>query len=161
MNKTIILLSLIFVILMGFIVFTIKEIIPNSKSLKSDESTIKPSAIESNDLQFTNSNSIPGDSIIENLLPSDLNMKEAQNDYAGLDVSISDFLFIPQIIRAKTGTTVTWINDDPAPHQIMSTVFSSNILNTGDSFSFTFTLPGIYNYRCSLHPAMSGQVIIE
>ena len=80
-----------------------------------------------------------------------------------LQVQIDQFIFAPQRIIVKTGTTVTWINDDDVPHTVVSNnkVFKSKTLDTKDSFSFTFMTPGAYDYFCSLHPHMTGTVVVE
>ncbi len=80
-----------------------------------------------------------------------------------LQVQIDQFIFAPQRITVKTGTTVTWINDDDVPHTVVSNnkVFKSKTLDTKDNFSFTFVTPGIYDYFCSLHPHMTGTVVVE
>ena len=58
---------------------------------------------------------------------------------------------------------MTWRNEDDIPHTIASTVraFKSKALDTDDSFSFTFTEPGSYDYFCSLHPHMTGKIVVE
>jgi plastocyanin len=63
----------------------------------------------------------------------------------------------------KTGTTVIWRNEDDIPHTVSSStrLFKSKALDTDDSFSFTFTAPGTYEYFCSLHPRMTGTVVVE
>ena len=63
----------------------------------------------------------------------------------------------------KAGTTVTWKNEDDIPHTVVSTTkaFRSKALDTDDSFSFTFTTPGTYEYFCSLHPHMVGTVVVD
>jgi plastocyanin len=63
-------------------------------------------------------------------------------------------------IDVPAGTTVTWINDDSMPHTVTSTegAFDSDTLNHGESFSFTFTTPGEYDYFCEIHPTMTGRV---
>ena len=78
-------------------------------------------------------------------------------------VEIDQFAFVPQRITVKAGTTVTWINGDDAPHTIASSskLFKSKALDTGDKFSFTFTTPGTYAYFCSVHPHMTGTVVVE
>jgi plastocyanin len=80
-----------------------------------------------------------------------------------LQVQIDQFIFAPQRITVKTGTTVTWINDDDIPHIVVSNnkLFKSKTLDTKDSFSFTFMTPGTYDYFCSLHPHMTGTVVVE
>jgi plastocyanin len=80
-----------------------------------------------------------------------------------LQVQIDQFIFAPQRITVKTGTTVTWVNDDDIPHTVVSNnkLFKSKTLDTKDSFSFTFMTPGAYDYFCSLHPHMTGTVVVE
>ena len=80
-----------------------------------------------------------------------------------LQVQIDQFIFAPQRITVKTGTTVTWVNDDDIPHTVVSNnkLFKSKTLDTKDSFSFTFVTPGTYDYFCSLHPHMTGTVVVE
>jgi plastocyanin len=78
-------------------------------------------------------------------------------------VEIDNFAFSPGRIAVKTGTTVTWLNADDTPHTVASSskLFKSKALDTDDSFSFTFTTPGMYEYFCSLHPYMTGTVVVE
>ncbi|HTP91446.1 MAG TPA: cupredoxin family copper-binding protein [Xanthobacteraceae bacterium] len=78
-------------------------------------------------------------------------------------VSIDNFTFTPQTLTVKAGTTVTWTNKDDIPHAIAATDkgFRSKALDTDDSYSFTFTTPGTYQYFCSLHPHMTGTVVVE
>ena len=78
-----------------------------------------------------------------------------------IEVKIDNFAFAPQRIVVQAGTTVTWTNADDAPHTIVSKVFKSGALDTEDKFSFTFTTPGTYDYFCSLHPHMTGTVVVE
>ena len=79
------------------------------------------------------------------------------------EVKIDNFAFAPQRIVVKAGTTITWINADDAPHTVVSTtkLFKSSALDTEDRFSFTFATPGTYEYFCSLHPHMTGTVVVE
>ena len=78
-------------------------------------------------------------------------------------MKIDNFAFAPQRVVVKAGTTVTWINDDDIPHTVASStkLFKSNALDTKDKFSFTFTTPGAYEYFCSLHPHMTGTIVVE
>ena len=79
------------------------------------------------------------------------------------EVKIDNFTFAPQRITVKAGVTVTWINDDDIPHTIASSskLFKSKALDSEDKFSFTFTTPGTYEYFCSLHPHMTGAIVVE
>jgi amicyanin len=78
-------------------------------------------------------------------------------------VGIDNFTFNPQKLTVKAGTTVTWTNKDDIPHAIaaVSKQFKSKALDTGDAYSFTFTTPGAYEYFCSLHPHMTGTIVVE
>jgi plastocyanin len=82
---------------------------------------------------------------------------------ADMEVRIDNFAFTPQRLTVKAGTTVTWINGDDVPHTVASNtkLFKSSALDTKDKFSFTFTTPGAYEYFCSLHPHMTGAVVVE
>jgi len=82
---------------------------------------------------------------------------------AETEVKIDNFAFAPQRVVVKAGTTVIWINDDYIPHTVASSakLFKSNALDTKDKFSFTFTTAGAYEYFCSLHPHMTGTIVVE
>jgi plastocyanin len=82
---------------------------------------------------------------------------------AETEVKIHNFAFAPQRVVVKAGTTVIWINDDDIPHTVASSakLFKSNALDTKDKFSFTFTTAGAYEYFCSLHPHMTGTIVVE
>jgi plastocyanin len=76
------------------------------------------------------------------------------------DITIDNFSFTPATARVPAGTTVTWTNRDDIPHTVVGTdrTFKSSPLDTDDTFSHRFDMPGTYNYFCSLHPKMTGQV---
>jgi plastocyanin len=78
-------------------------------------------------------------------------------------VKIDNFTFTPQRVTVKAGTTVTWTNQDDIPHTVTSSTkaFRSKALDTDDKFSFTFTTAGVYEYFCSLHPHMTGTIVVE
>ncbi len=78
-------------------------------------------------------------------------------------VKIDNFTFVPQHLTVKAGTTVTWTNEDDIPHAVVSTTkaFKSKVLDTNDNFSFTFATAGSYEYFCSLHPHMTGTIVVE
>jgi plastocyanin len=83
---------------------------------------------------------------------------------AAAAVGIDNFTFNPQTVTVKAGTTVTWTNKDDIPHGIAVTnnAFKrSQALDTDDSFSFTFTTPGTYQYFCYIHPHMTGTIVVE
>jgi plastocyanin len=79
-------------------------------------------------------------------------------------ISIDNFTFTPQTVTVKAGTMVTWTNKDDIPHGIAATnnAFArSKALDTDDSYSFTFTTPGTYQYFCYVHPHMTGTIVVE
>jgi carboxypeptidase T len=80
-----------------------------------------------------------------------------------VDVAIVDFAFNPQVVTVAPGSTVRWTNNGQAPHTSTSTtaLWDSGTLNTGQQFSYTFTTPGTYQYICTIHPSMTGTVIVS
>src|SRR5262249_49287709 len=76
---------------------------------------------------------------------------------------IDNFTFVPARLTVKAGTTVTWRTEDDIPHTVTSSarLFKSKALDTDDSFSFTFTEPGTYEYFCSLHPRMTATIVVK
>jgi plastocyanin len=79
------------------------------------------------------------------------------------EVRVDNFTFSPPILTVTAGATVTWINGDDIPHIIAAKdrSFRSKALDTDDRFSFTFTAPGEYDYFCSLHPHMTGKIVVK
>jgi nitrite reductase (NO-forming) len=73
--------------------------------------------------------------------------------------------YSPPTITVVIGVnnTVTWVNNDDAPHTVTATdgSFNSGNLNGGQSWSFTFTTPGTYTYYCAYHSWMKGTVIVK
>jgi plastocyanin len=80
----------------------------------------------------------------------------------GTAVVIDNFVFGPEKLTIKAGTTVTWSNRDDIPHTVVSPgKFKSKVMDTDESYSFTFSTPGEYAYFCSLHPHMTGTIVVE
>jgi plastocyanin len=82
-----------------------------------------------------------------------------------VEVKIDNFSFGPVALTVPVGTTVTWTNRDDIPHNTVSTddpkTFKSKVLDTNEKFSFTFSKPGTYPYFCSIHPKMTGKIIVQ
>ena len=76
-------------------------------------------------------------------------------------VTIQNFSFQPTPLTVPAGTTVTWTNMDSVNHQIKSTTFNSAPLAQGQTYSFTFSAVGTYDYSCAIHPSMHGQIIVR
>ena len=79
-----------------------------------------------------------------------------------------DKCYIPSKITVEKGSSVTWINEDSAFHSVTSGVydeptglFDSGYMDPYQTFSYLFDTSGTYDYYCTLHPWMEGQVIVE
>ena len=81
---------------------------------------------------------------------------------SGAKVSIVNFAFTPEEIKIKSGETVTWLNDDGAPHGLKfdDGAKGTELFLPGATFSRRFDRPGSYDYSCSVHPYMTGRVIV-
>ncbi|MDP9117095.1 MAG: cupredoxin family copper-binding protein [Actinomycetota bacterium] len=88
----------------------------------------------------------------------------SQAPVAGDAVSIKNFAFAPTAMTVKVGTTVTWTNKDSDAHTVTSTggggPLKSSPLNTGQSYTHTFTAVGTYSYFCTIHPFMTATVTV-
>jgi len=74
-----------------------------------------------------------------------------------------DFMFNPTPLTVKAGATVTWVNKDDEPHNVVSDTgdFKSGGMDTNESFSHKFDRPGTYHFTCSIHPRMVGTVVVQ
>jgi len=86
-----------------------------------------------------------------------------QPSAANAEVKIDNFSFGPQTVTVPIGATVTWTNRDDIPHTVVSTdgVFKSKVRDTDEKFSYTFTKVGTYPYFCSVHPKMTGTIVVQ
>ncbi len=90
--------------------------------------------------------------------------KRAAAQQQGATVRIVDFAFQPESLTVEVGATVTWTHAGQAPHTVTSEtrLFDSGRLSAGQPFTFTFTAPGTFAYRCEVHPArMAGTVVVQ
>ncbi len=87
--------------------------------------------------------------------------QEQQNNVDANTVTIQNFSFSPSTLTVKTGTKVTWVNQDSVPHKIKSDTFNSSDLSQGDKFEFTFNTKGSFDYICGIHPSMKGKIVVE
>lgn len=110
---------------------------------------VLPNAAYNATTQQANSGSGSGPTV--DIAPGSYNVSQTQN-------------FTPDTITVVVGVnnTVTWVNNDISPHTVTSDtgLFNSNNLNSGQSWSYTFTTPGTYSYHCSYHPWMKGTVVV-
>jgi plastocyanin len=86
-----------------------------------------------------------------------------ENQAATAAVKIDNFSFGPATLTIAVGTTVTWVNHDDIPHNVVSTdgLFKSKVMDTDEKFSFTFTKAGTFPYFCGIHPKMTGKVVVQ
>jgi plastocyanin len=120
----------------------------------------------------TQSTKAPNASPNSNTEMSKMDMPAKPSPAAGKDlptpstanqVMVENFSFQPGTLTVKAGTTVTWVNHDDEPHTVNENnkTFKSGTLDTDAKFSYKFTSPGTYSYFCSLHPRMTGQIIVK
>ena len=80
------------------------------------------------------------------------------------EVVIGNFNFSPKTFTVPVGATVTWTNHDSVPHVVTSAdnqFKKSSLLKAGQSFSNIFATAGTYSYFCSIHPRMTGKIIVK
>ena len=92
-------------------------------------------------------------------------MKDTGTGGAGHNkIEIKDFAFNPQTITVKSGEKITWINRDEEPHTVVSVekqFKKSPALDTDQEFTVVAGSPGTYSYFCSVHPKMTGTLIVK
>ena len=88
---------------------------------------------------------------------------DGQAESEAVTVRIDGMRFEPASITVEPGTKVTWVHGARMPHTITGNAdgLGSSTLQNGQSYSHTFTDSGLYNYYCSIHPSMTGSVIVR
>lgn len=90
---------------------------------------------------------------------------KATDDTGGkTQIEIKDFHFNPQTLTVKSGDKITWINRDEEPHTVVSVekqFKKSPPLDTDQRFTIIAGIPGTYTYFCSVHPKMTGTIVVE
>ena len=78
-------------------------------------------------------------------------------------INIKNFMFMPMNVDVTAGSSVTWKNLDEEPHTVTSETgaFASGGLDTNQSYTFKFVKPGVYKYRCSIHPQMMATITVK
>jgi plastocyanin len=86
-----------------------------------------------------------------------------QSAATNAEVKIDNFVFGPETITVPVGATVTWTNKDDIPHTAVSTdgAFKSKVMDTDEKFSHTFDKAGTYSYYCTIHPKMTGKIVVQ
>lgn len=79
------------------------------------------------------------------------------------DITIANFAFDPQNATVNVGNTVVWTNTDAAAHKIVEDngLFESGAIQKDGSFTYTFDKTGTYTYHCSIHPSMTGKIVVQ
>lgn len=95
--------------------------------------------------------------------PEDTGSEPAETSGSGDAVEIVEFEFVPEEITVPAGTTITFTNQDKAPHTATAddTSFDTETLDQGDSADLTFDDPGTFSYFCRFHVFMKGSVVVE
>jgi plastocyanin len=153
---------------------------PNSSALAPVPMKVEPERLKSV-LGITNVTFVPGHSslaVVDSTLSGQPPAFDAANHDAMMrrqaakanlvlgpnEIGIDNFQFTPAVLRVSAGTAVTWINKDDTPHRIASTQNKfqpSGVLDTDQRFTVTLTEPGTYDYFCSIHPKMQGQIVVR
>ncbi|XUX00409.1 MAG: cupredoxin family copper-binding protein [Dehalogenimonas sp.] len=78
-------------------------------------------------------------------------------------ITMKNLQYVPKTLTVSVGTTVTWKNTDGVEHSVTSTtgLFDSGLFNPGGSYTYTFNTAGTYNYYCTIHPGMTGTIIVQ
>ncbi len=82
---------------------------------------------------------------------------------SAVEIKIDNFNFAPATLVVRKGTQITWTNRDDIPHTVVEDdkTFKSKVLDTDEKFTFTANRTGTYRYYCSIHPKMTGKVVVE
>ena len=99
--------------------------------------------------------------------PSDIKTEKSIEKTASsrnvVSVTIQGFKFLPADVTVKVGDVVVWANQDSVPHTVESSdgTLKSDELSKGDTYKFTFTKAGKYDYNCGIHKSMHGSVMVQ
>ena len=87
----------------------------------------------------------------------------AAEEKPATEIKIDNFSFSPNTLTVPVGSTVRWTNHDDVPHNVVNDdkSFKSKTMDTDENFSYTFTKPGTYTYFCSIHPKMTGKIVVQ
>ena len=76
-------------------------------------------------------------------------------------VTVAGFAFSPQSITIDVGDTVTWTNNDDVDHTATGSGFdTSTITSGGGTATVTFATAGTFQYHCTIHPSMTGTIVV-
>lgn len=115
------------------------------------------------DEKSTTTNTTPSTTTTNNDTNND-NSSDGSQSSTSNTVGMAGSVFSPKTLTIKKGTKVTWTNNDNTMHNVIgedSGGPSSETLNPGDSYSFTFNDAGTFEYECTFHSGMTGTVIVQ
>lgn len=144
----------------GFVIVNNKD--DSSKSDASSQSSGQQESSGQPESQPTSSNELDPNNYTAG---AEIGETVDATDQKEVTISISDFIFETTYLKIKKGTKVTWVNNGNIGHTVTSDEGSpkngldSEILNSGDSYEFTFDEPGLYEYFCTPHPTQMRGVI--
>ena len=118
---------------------------------------------DSNDVSVVDLESGSVSTITVGGMPRKIAVQSSSADRASSNqrISISGFAFSPPLLEVSPGETVTWTNDDGAPHQIiLKNGTASDVLMPTKSYSSKFSEVGSYDYFCEIHPYMTGKIVV-
>ena len=78
---------------------------------------------------------------------------------SGTSVAVVDNAFEPAALQVEPGDTVTWTWEGSNPHDVSADGFESEVQTSG-TFTHTFEAPGEYDYVCTIHPSMTGTIVV-
>lgn len=99
-------------------------------------------------------------SFLKDIMP-DLGGTPVPNPEKQLNIFIRDGKFLPNSNAAKIGIKVTWFNEDDKNHTVTGENWGSGELQPGQAYSRVFDIAGKYKYHCSIHPSMTGELLVE
>lgn len=78
-------------------------------------------------------------------------------------VDITGFKFVPDVVQARAGDRIVFINKDIVPHTatMKPKGWDSGTLTKGKSWAVTIERPGSFDYFCRFHPNMTARIIVE
>src|SRR5215216_711687 len=139
----------------------------NSKGNNSTEGIINTAKNNSiNELQVSNGN---GTSITNMSAGTSTSSISTISIVSGSSLPSNREFYVPKTVETTVGSMINWKNEDFGPHTVTSGdmttgktgVFDSNIIQKGSTFSFLFDKVGEYDYFCTIHPFMTGRVIVK
>jgi plastocyanin len=161
MSKVII--AVVALIAIGAAVFVVTK---NDKSGDNSSQSTQPASESQSDTASSESQ-MPKNALDPNNYTDGANIGDTLDatDKTAVTVNIDDFIFKTTYLKIKKGTKVTWVNEGQISHNVTSAASSpkkgltSDLLSGGQSYEFSFSETGVYEYFCTPHPSQMRGVI--